>query len=151
LIGGAIGAGIDYGFQVYGNYQSGLTGSEAWTQIDLARTGKAAFTGMVAVAAAELLAPLLPGAGTGAMGIFKAGATEFISGRVSQIATNAVNGDPLDQDLWNLQDIALDVLPAVGGATFKTVRQAMRRMWREVPPVGSVTPGHAKFLMRRQD
>ncbi|CAG0926683.1 partial putative deoxyribonuclease RhsB, partial [Thermoflexales bacterium] len=145
LIGGAIGAGIDYGFQVYENYQNGLTGSDAWTQINLSRMGKAAFTGMVSAAAATLIAPLLPGAGVGAAGILKVGVAEVISGRVSQIAANVVNGDPWNQDLGNLRDIALDFLPAVGGATFKAVRQAnMPHVGGSVPPAGSVTPGHSR-------
>ena len=33
-MGAVVGAAIGYGTQLYDNYQSGMTGSDAWTKVD---------------------------------------------------------------------------------------------------------------------
>ncbi len=45
--GAAISAGIEYGSQVYGNYQNGMSGSTAWTSVDGRALGQAALQGAI--------------------------------------------------------------------------------------------------------
>jgi RHS repeat-associated protein len=145
LIGAAIGAGIGYGFQVYDNYQAGLSGWDAWSKVDLAGIAQAAFHGAVSGAVAGVLSPALggigqafsriPGVGSvlsraagttlGRMGI--TAAVEFSIGRAQRIAFNVVTGglSNWNDNLWNprsrdwRREVALDVLPGVGAMMFK--------------------------------
>ena len=126
-IGAGIGGGIAYGAQVWGNYQHGLRGPAMWKHIDWWAVAQGAFHGAVSAAAAELIAPLLPSGGTGLAGVLETGISEFIGGRATQVALNVVSGRDPDADLWNLLDIALDVVPgmAVAGLReWKAARQA---------------------------
>jgi hypothetical protein len=87
-----IGAAIGYGIQVYNNYQSGYTGSEAWTENISAKTifDFAISAPVLPLAAPEILAETrdtlsIAGANSGSVGLFTAGQN------VSNASTNLSN------------------------------------------------------------
>ncbi|CAG0934100.1 partial tRNA nuclease WapA, partial [Thermoflexales bacterium] len=126
-----IAVGIDYGMQVFENYESGMTGSEAWVNIDWKRTTGAAFSGMVSAAAAEFVGPLMGGGG-----FVKTVVRAFASGRVGQAAANLSTGKHWNEDLWNPVDIALDVIPDAFGGIHDANRP---HVGDEVPPLREPT------------
>ncbi|MCQ3979337.1 MAG: hypothetical protein DPW09_38445 [Anaerolineae bacterium] len=121
LLGAGLGAGIGYGAQVWNNYQQGQNGWDAWiNHINWGSVGWAAFHGAVAGAAAEIIAPLLPSGGVGVTGMLESAFANVISGRVSQVALNVMNGQAWDEGLDDPQSIAIDVLAGVGAAALHT-------------------------------
>ncbi|RLC76137.1 MAG: hypothetical protein DRJ03_20150, partial [Chloroflexi bacterium] len=140
-LGATIGGGIGYGVQVYGNYQRGLSGERAWTDVDWGAVGQTAFYGGVSGATAALIAPALPSGGVGLRGVLATGAAEFLGGRATQVTANVVAGQEWNANLWNPLDIALDVLPGMAVAGLRTAKarrtaaQALDEVTRQVPSV----------------
>jgi hypothetical protein len=65
---------------------------------------------------------VLPSGGLGLAGVAETGLMEFVSGRASQVALNVVSGRAWDADLWDPLDIALDVVPGVAAASWRSLR-----------------------------
>ncbi len=66
--------------------------------------------------------PLLPSGGVGLQGIAETALTEFVGGRAVQVAVNVAGGRAWNANLLNPLDIALDVVPGVAAATWRTAR-----------------------------
>ncbi|MCG3212508.1 MAG: hypothetical protein FOGNACKC_06178 [Anaerolineae bacterium] len=123
LVGAALGTDIAYGMQVWNNYQHGRSGRDAWfNNIDWGNLRWAAFHGAVAGAAAELIMPFLPSGGVDVTGMLESAFSNVLAGRVSQITLNAITGQSWDQDLFDAQSIAIDVLAGVAAGGFETWR-----------------------------
>ncbi len=92
--GAAISAGIEYGSQVYGNYQNGMSGSAAWTSVDGRALGQAALQGAIEGGVGFVGGPWLGRAlGKGWKAAMAAGAIEgALSGILSQLGFNWYNG-----------------------------------------------------------
>src|SRR5262249_44516493 len=92
--GAVIGAAIEYGTQVYGNYQNGQSGWDAWTNVQADKIGYAAVGGAIAGGVGFVAAPLLaPLAETGFMGAMAAGAIEGMTANgLGQAAINLLKG-----------------------------------------------------------
>ena len=100
VVGGAVGAAVEYGRQVYQNYQHGHRGSEAWAEcIDWGSVGRSALRGAGAGAAAGAAAPAaayLFASGLGAE--IAIGAAGGAAGNAAiQIGANALSGRPLGE------------------------------------------------------
>jgi hypothetical protein len=146
---------MGYGFQVYDNYQAGLTGWDIWSKgaVNLEGIARAAFHGAVSGSVAGVLSPALGGIGQalgripgvgralsratgtrlGRMGV--TAATEFLIGRAQRVAYNVTTGGlrNWNDDLWNPQsrewrrEVALDIVPGVAAVGLKPALQAAGR------------------------
>lgn len=129
IAGAVIGGAMGYGMEVAQNFSEGMSVFDAFYvgNVDWSNIGRAAFEGAVSGAIAGVLEPVFEIAG--ATGLTKIGLTalgEFVSGRVAQVALNVMHGDQWDKDLWNVGEIAFDILPGVGAAGLKSAWRSLR-------------------------
>ena len=90
IVGAIIGAAVGYGVQVYNNYQSGYTGSDAWTSNI---SGEAIVGGALAGAGAVIFAPAavaLVADGVTAVGLATGSTTIFSAGMATYGASTAL-------------------------------------------------------------
>ena|GEM_PF-5910058 len=87
-VGALIGGGMEYGFQVAANYQRGLTGWNAWSQIHHNEVMIAAMGGGVAGGVGFFFAPVL--APIARLGRFGRVVTGGIEGMVSDVSATVV-------------------------------------------------------------
>jgi len=99
LIGAAISAGLDYGFQVAANYARGKSGSAAWTDVNatsiLISAGTGAITGGIGGAiAGKTAASGMSAATQVAVRALANGAANGAVSAAGQVARNLTDGDP---------------------------------------------------------
>ena len=113
-VGGLIGAGIEYGSQVYANYRSGVRGWGMWTQVCADEIFIGAMSGALAGATGALLGPAMAALSkTGLLGSIIAGATEGeLTAGAAHIVANVLRGRQWDANLGS----ALVSGYVVGGA-----------------------------------
>ena len=99
--GAVIGAGIEYGSQVYQNFQQGESGWDAFTDVQADKIGYAAVQGAVAGGVGFVAGPLVGALSeTGLLGSVAGGALEgMTAGSLGQIAMNLLRGCSWDTNL----------------------------------------------------
>jgi RHS repeat-associated protein len=144
-IGAGVGAAIGYGAQVHRNLQQDMSlGDALMTRIDPLGIVYAGVQGAFSGAVAAMVEPLMPGVGSGLLRVAMTGATEFVSGRATQIALNLVSGKRWDANVWNPQDpqwqldVLLDVVPGMAAGAWGAFRAARAARQADVPSMGRV-------------
>jgi RHS repeat-associated protein len=123
--GAAIGAGFEYGSQVFQNYQSGKSGREAWTSVRGDKIAAAAVQGAVAGGVGFFAGPLVAGlTKMGPVVSVAAGALEgMASSALGQLAVNLLWRCDLNSNLWQSM-LSGGLSGGLGGALGWAAKQA---------------------------